>query len=471
MRSLLCEKCRNQLKDNENEIEKTEIERLPLSALLVDLHDDSEPTSMRHLRATIAIRKLISDGDAHQIQHVVRSTAVQRLVALLARESHCECFQREFALIATHLAPILHGKNVLIQFGAVPALVLLLRSHCHAVREPALIAVSLIARDSLRARDVVLSYDGAMQSVLDAVVDMSWSELGRGVDLVVNLCTAAPAPRWYRVRPAMPVLIAWLEGLADSALLVSLCAALANVARDGTSQQLAALVAAAPRLVELLAHESIDVVASALECVNILVLGPFEVAQVALDHGVLRAVVALLQRPDAHEDVGISALSVLRCILDGDGRHVAALVDAGAVAAVGRVAPLSDAAAGATCVFLTAVAMHCNSSQQKRLVKECDFVRVLLSVAHCHAELAVECLRKLLSPTDNFFLWAQPKPRKKERNVAAEAVVRCGGVEVLEQLRLSTKGAVQAVVEECLEEVYSTSTLHLQASVECTGDR
>lgn len=409
-----------------------------------------------HLHAARAIRDIVVDGNADQIESVVRSPALQRLLGLLARESHCECFQFELALIASHVAATTLGTRVLIQHGGVPALVLLARSVSHAVREQAVHALSQIARESVRARDLVLSYDGAMQSVLDAVVDMSWSDLRCGLEPLLSLCRASPPPRWQRVRAAVPMLVAWLETLTDSELLASVCESLANVAHDGTGPQNAALVVAAPRLVELLAHESVGVVVQALQCVSIIVGGPNSVSQIAIDAGVVPALVALLQHPEWRNDVVLNVLDVMSNVAGGDARHIAALIDSGAIAPMGSVAAMSDTAAEIVCALLASAASRCDPGQLKRLVHECDFVRVLLSVAHTNPLVAMSCLQRLMWHTNenSIFSWAAVQEQQTKQHSVAEAVVRCGGVEVLERLRQCTEGSTQAIVVECLEEAH-----------------
>lgn len=435
---------------------------MQLSNLLVALLDDSgdHPTVIsRHLKAAIAIRNLICDNNPHEIEHVLRSTAVQRLLALLSRETHCDCFQAEFARIATHLATVSLGARALVQFGGVPALLLLLPSQCPAVRENALFAVSNIAGDSVRARDLILAYDGALKCVLDSMVDMSWNELRCGVEPLIKLCLGTPPPHWRRVRAAVPVLLALLERLTDKEMLLRVSESLINVTREGTEQQLHAILPALPRIKKLLTHESIDVVVPALMLVCIIVAGPNDVSVVALECGIVPAIVRMVQlRSDAREDVAPFVFETFRCIADGNNQHLSALVDRDVIAALGSLAALSDSIARGICDLLSDISMRCKSEQQKTLVRECDFVAVILSVLHANANRAMRCLHELLSPKTGFLFswgWGPPPEHDDVRRCTAETLLQCGGAEQLEKLRQSaeTDAITTSLIVDCLNEV------------------
>lgn len=108
--------------------------------------------------------------------------------------------------------------RVVIDNGAIPIFVGLIRCAHADVREQAVWALGNIAGDSTRCRDLVLSYDmplGLICGLLEAMGDLSSTStltlLRNATWTVSNLCRGKPPPRWGLVAELLAPLITLLH--------------------------------------------------------------------------------------------------------------------------------------------------------------------------------------------------------------------------------------------------------------------
>ena len=145
--------------------------------------------------------------------------------------------------------------KVVVDAGAVPLFVQLLRSPNPDVREQAVWALGNIAGDSPACRDEVLG-NGGMHPLLDILADRSnkLTMFRNSVWTLSNYCRGKnPQPDWSQVSLCLPILAKILMETTDEEVLTDACWAISYLS-DGANIKIQAVIESgiAPRLVELL---------------------------------------------------------------------------------------------------------------------------------------------------------------------------------------------------------------------------
>ena len=246
---------------------KVKLDSLPEDTQLLRSNDPAE-----QLEATTRFRKLLSIERNPPIAEVIAAGAVPRLV------QYCQCYDNAPLLLEATwtLTNISSGTSehtrVVIDNGAVPIFIHLVRCPHADVREQAVWALGNIAGDSTRCRDLVLSYDvslGLLPNLFAAMGELDTSSpsqltmLRNATWTLSNLVRGKPPPRWELIAPVLPRIVQLIHH-EDEEVLVDACWALSYICEP--AERIAFLIAsgALPRLVELLRHSCPNVQTPAL---------------------------------------------------------------------------------------------------------------------------------------------------------------------------------------------------------------
>jgi importin subunit alpha-1 len=259
------------------------LDRLPEDMQLLRSDDPAE-----QLEATTRFRKLLSIERNPPIADVVQAGAVPRLV------QYCQCYDNAPLLLEASwaLTNISSGTSehtrVVIDNGAIPIFIHLLRCPHADVREQAVWALGNIAGDSTRCRDLVLSYDaplGLNQNLLGAMGELGSEEavtmLRNATWTISNLVRGKPPPRWALIEALLQPLVSLIHH-ADEEVLVDACWALSYMCEPPERINYLIQTGVLPRLTMLLTHPSASIQTPALRCIGNVATGTAEQTQAVL---------------------------------------------------------------------------------------------------------------------------------------------------------------------------------------------
>jgi hypothetical protein len=363
---------------------------------------------------------LHTDTDNPPIQRVLALNIMDRLIHFLSSES--AELQREAALVLTGIAGgTTDQTRAVVDAGAVPHLVALLRSPHDNVREQAICALGNIAGDSPHNRDHVLSF-GAMPLLLDCFNDRSRESLVRNATYALsNFCRGKPQPAFEVVQPALGVLGSLLRG-DDPKVLADACRALSYL--SGGSDRIQALLDAGvlPRIVQLLDHHEVTVQTPALRCIGNIVAGDEQQTQKVVDSNALVHLAKLLE--SSERAIRKEACWVISNITAGTQAQIQAVIDSGVVPTLVSMLRNSPFDLKKEACWALANATNNGSQAQIGFLVQCDMIPPLVDTLGAPSEnkiilVAIEGLHNALRSSG---------PRAIQEAVRAGLPVRLKGV-------------------------------------------
>eukprot|EP00053_Salpingoeca_punica_P014878 m.135610 g.135610 ORF g.135610 m.135610 type:complete len:603 (+) comp16564_c1_seq3:206-2014(+) len=282
-------------------------------------------------KAVVRIRKLLTIEHGPPIQEVIEAGVVPYLTQLLSKHDMPDA-QAEAAWALTNIASGTSEQTMaVVHSGAVPLFIGLLHSPSADLRSQVCWALGNIAGDSSASRDLVLSCGGAPSLLklyeeysqdIFAVRNITWT--------MSNLCRGNPPPHVEMIRPIMVVLAKLLYS-ADPQILTDACWAFAFLS-DGPPDRIQEVLnlTIAPRVIQLLKHDTISVVSAALRAMGNLVMGDDEQTQYLIEVGALAGLLPLIES-DRPPHIIAEACWALSNISAGPLAHVQDIITGGIV--------------------------------------------------------------------------------------------------------------------------------------------
>uniref|UniRef100_UPI00358E25E5 importin subunit alpha-1 n=1 Tax=Myxine glutinosa TaxID=7769 RepID=UPI00358E25E5 len=283
-------------------------------------------------QATQGVRKLLSRERNAPLDEVIASGLVPHLVGFLAHDD-CSTIQFEAAWAITNIASG-HSEHtkVVVDDGAVPALVhLISSSHLH-ISEQCIWALGNIAGDGPILRDLVLKH-GVVAPLISILTASDFSSLPlsylRNITWTLsNLCrNKNPPPPTTAVHHMLPALTQLVLS-ADVEVVADACWALSYLT-DGANDRIGMVIEAGvvPRLVQLLGSPELSILTPTLRAVGNMVTGTDDQTQMVINAGVLPFFENLLQH--ARSSVQKEAAWTVSNVTAGRTEQIQAVIDAG----------------------------------------------------------------------------------------------------------------------------------------------
>lgn len=250
------------------------------------------------LQAASGLRRLLTVKSDPPSQQIIDAGLLPQLLAWLERDD-IPALQYESCWALTNIASGSHEHaEALVLRGIVPHIYRLLESPDDTVKEQAAWLAANITGDSAALRDTVLQTAG-LERLLKVMGNNPPQSVAKvTIWAVSNLCRGKPAPKYERVRPALPFLAAMILGLEDTNTLKE-CLWAVSCMCHGESTRIQDLIDSGivPRLISIAQSPLTKIQLPALRCIGNVAAGTAEQTELVVNPTVFEILVNALKSP------------------------------------------------------------------------------------------------------------------------------------------------------------------------------
>ena len=278
----------------------------------------------QQISALRGFRRLLSTERNPPVQQCIDCGAIPMFVSFLQRADNVE-LQFEAAWALTNIAST-DRTRLVVECGAIPYMVQLLRSPNPDVREQSAWCLGNVAGDGAELRDVALAC-GALSPLVANVAQPANITLLRNCTWALsNFCRGKPQPHINSLTEALPVLGAIINSKTDQETTIDATWALSYIS-DGDNARIQHVVnqGVISSLVSMLGCGKATVIVPSLRTLGNIVSGSDAQTQAVVEANVLPALVALL--PHSKKNIRKEACWMLSNIAAGNADQLNLLVN------------------------------------------------------------------------------------------------------------------------------------------------
>jgi len=292
---------------------------------------DSLQKSMGQMRSLLRKSQLARQGQDPPIQRVVESGVLPKLVELLQRDDEYEIQLPASDILVNVAAGTSEHAEPIVQLGAIPSLVHLLRSSQSKIPFYAAWVLGNITTGNVpNLRELVLQA-GVMPPLLKILEDHQTFDVNSVryyVWVLHNLCRRRPHPDFKKVSPSLHIFVELIHHYSDEEVVRYACVALSWLSDSNASAVIGALKdTGICRLIELLEQSNEDYVRRhVLRILGNIASGSDSQTQIVIDNNVLPCLLNLLS--STNEAILNYACWTIANITAGTVEQIQAVIDA-----------------------------------------------------------------------------------------------------------------------------------------------